>query len=112
MGMKCSVAVVGAGRQGLCAAYDLTRLPMVGRVTLVEADEPRLALAASRLEELAPRAEIAVACADARDPNALRAALADARAVVSAVPYFLGFSVCEAAARAGAHAADLGGNLA
>lgn len=109
--MKCSAAVVGAGRQGLCAAYDLARLPAVGRVTLVDADEERLALAVDRLHGLAPNVDIAYAAADAKDPDALASALSDARVVVSSVPFFLGYGVCEAAVRAGAHVVDLGGNL-
>ncbi|HKE01380.1 MAG TPA: saccharopine dehydrogenase C-terminal domain-containing protein [Planctomycetota bacterium] len=108
--MKCTVAVAGAGRQGLCAAYDAARLETVGRVRLVDADAGRLSHAIERLEELGAAAEITPVVADARDRVALLGAFEGANGVVSAVPYGLGPGVCEAAVEAGASAVDLGGN--
>ncbi len=111
MPMQCTAAVVGAGRQGTCAAYDLARLEHVGAVVVVDYDEDRLAAAADLLDRLAPPAEIRFVPADATDRGALEAALRDVSAVVSAVPYVMGPGVCAAAIAAGAHAVDLGGNL-
>lgn len=109
--MEITVAVVGVGRQGLCGAHDLAQIPGVSRLLLVDRDAARLDAASRRLAALGVRAELVP-----RIPNdaagGLPAALAGARAVLSAVPFGFGPAVCEAAIEAGAHAVDLGGNLA
>ncbi|MFN0205519.1 MAG: saccharopine dehydrogenase C-terminal domain-containing protein [Planctomycetota bacterium] len=109
--MKLTVAVVGAGRQGLCAAHDFTKLTGVGRVLIVDRDAERITLAKERLDAFASGAEIVAIEADASNVNDLVRALRGANAVLSSVPYQFGPNVCEAAASIGAHCADLGGNL-
>lgn len=113
--MNLTVAIAGAGRQGLCAAHDFAKLKGVGTVVLLDRDEHRLADAAARLERLFAGdgidKEIIIKVIDAENSASLRAAIDGAAAVLSAVPYKYGPRVCEAAVEAGAHAADLGGNL-
>lgn len=115
--MKLTAAVVGAGRQGLCAAFDFAKLSNIGRVLLIDRDENRLTSAAGRLEGLlknsgaARDVEISIEPANVEDPQSLQKNLTGVAAVLSAVPYKYGPAVCEAAVASGAHVADLGGNL-
>jgi lysine 6-dehydrogenase len=110
--MEITAAVVGAGRQGLCAAYDLARLPGVGKIVVVDRNEDRLYGVAKRWTELGIRAELVPKWNERGESGFLREALAGTQAVVSAVPFAFGPAVCEAAISVGAHAVDLGGNLA
>jgi lysine 6-dehydrogenase len=109
--MKLTIAVAGAGRQGLCAAHDIAGWGSVERVVLVDRDADRLAHARDRLIDLGAKAEIVATVADASSVADMKRALAGAQAVLSAVPYRYGPVVCAAAAELGAHSADLGGNL-
>lgn len=108
-------AVVGAGRQGLAAAYDLA---LFG-----EADEVRLfdqaAEIANQGKELLiglfalaghEGTQVTAAALDASDPDAAQVALVGADAVLSAVPYFLNPGLAKAAVLARASFCDLGGN--
>lgn len=109
--MKFTAAVVGAGRQGLCAAYDLARLDSVGRVRVLDRDGARLEEAASVLEGLGVVDRCEFRIADAAQPASLPDTLRGVQGVFSSVPFRYGFDVCKAAVEVGAHAVDLGGNL-
>lgn len=98
--------VLGAGLQGSACAYDLLQQPDVERVILADlrVDEPRPFLApyvGGRLE---------LRALDVRDEGAVRAALGEVVAVMSAIPYYFNFPLAKLAAEAGVHFSDLGGN--
>lgn len=109
--MEIMAAVVGAGRQGLCAAVDLARLPGVRRVRLVDRDAARLEAAERRWRALDVKGVLEPRAASTEGEGGIADAIEGAAAVVSAVPFAFGEAVCEAAVEVGAHVVDLGGNL-
>jgi lysine 6-dehydrogenase len=103
-------AVVGAGRQGTAAAYDMARFGDAAVVKVADADPDAARRAADRVNRLLGR-EIAESFAvDATDPAALRAFLEDVDSFLSAVPYWLNPGVARVAIEARASMTDLGGN--
>ncbi len=108
--MSYTYAVIGAGRQGTAAAYDMARLGDAARVKIADADLEAARRAAERVNRLAGR-EVAIPFAvDATDPAALRAFLTDVDSFLSAVPYWLNPGIARAAIDARASMTDLGGN--
>lgn len=97
--------VVGAGRMGVAAAFDLARCEDVTEVVLVDKDEARAVEGAARAG-----AKARGIGADLSDPTAMRDTLAGARGVLSASSYTLNEAFTRAAIDAGAHFVDLGGN--
>jgi len=93
--------VLGAGIVGSAAAWDLARRAHVVTV----ADRRSGALA-----ELADQLDVATTTIDVDDATAVAGLMASQDAVVSAVPYSHGASLASAAAAAGAHYVDFGGN--
>ncbi len=98
--------VLGAGLQGSACAFDLLQNPDVTRVVLADVQvgslPPFLANAADdRLVRIA---------LDVRDAEAVRRAMAECDAVMSAIPYYFNFPLAQLAVEAGVHFADLGGN--
>jgi len=102
--------VLGSGRQGTAAAYDLAVFGRAEEVRLVDREAALVEAAAARVNELAGRRVATAAVADVRDGTALGRALAGARAVLSAVPYVFNLELARAAVGAGASFCDLGGN--
>lgn len=92
------VLIVGAGKIGRTIA---ALLAATGDYRVTIADRDAAALAAAR------RPDIAMAQVDVADEEALVAALAGHRAVLSAAPFFLTQTIARAAKRAGAHYLDL-----
>ncbi len=103
--------VLGAGRQGTAAAYDLVVRGEATSVVLADVDPARAAVAAERVNRLAGSDMATGLALDATDAAALRAALESCDAVVSALPYGYNLAVAEAAVDTGTHHCDLGGNL-
>jgi lysine 6-dehydrogenase len=103
-------AVVGAGRQGTAAAYDMARFGDAERVLLGDADFEAARRAADRVNGLVRRAVASAHAIDARDELALGAFLEPVDSFLSAVPYWLNPAVARVAIGARASMADLGGN--
>ncbi len=108
--MSFSYMVLGAGRQGIAAAYDLGKFGDAKRITLADVD---LALAQQSAEQvnrlLGRRAAEAVAL-DARDHRAVHRALKGCDVALSAVPYFFNLDLTRIAIASGVSFCDLGGN--
>jgi len=103
-------AVIGGGRQGTAAAYDLAARGEAEVVLIVDQHLSVAEKAASRVNQLCNR-EIAVGhTLNVRDPEALTAFLSGLHAIVSAVPYYLNLSIAECALNARVSMTDLGGN--
>jgi lysine 6-dehydrogenase len=100
------IMVLGGGQQGSAAAFDLLRTPAVERVVLADAD------VASPAGFLTPHlgGRLETIELDARDAEAVRAAMQGSDAVVCALPYYFNFDMSRMALEAGAHYCDLGGN--
>jgi len=110
--MPYRYAILGSGRQGTAAAYDLAVHGDAESILLADLHRDAAERSARRVNDLAGRAVAAAAALDVRDVEAvvdlLRANRIDA--FVSGAPYFLNMALARAAVRAGASMADFGGN--
>ncbi len=98
--------VLGAGLQGSACAFDLLNNPAFERVLLADVQVGALPTF------LAPYAgnRLSTLSLDVRDVAAVRAAMTQCDAVMSAIPYYFNFPLAQLAVEAGVHFADLGGN--
>lgn len=103
-------AVLGAGRQGTAAAYDLARFGDAEAVKIGDADAGAARRAAERVNGLLGRPVATGHRVGAADARELSDFLAGVAAVVSAVPFRFNLGVTRAAIAAGAHCCDFGGN--
>jgi lysine 6-dehydrogenase len=106
--------VLGAGRQGVAAAYDLARNGEGASVVLADADVGVAQAAALRLESLLKGTKCvfeARACDVTRSEQALEA-MNGADVALSAVPYRFNVELAALAVRARCSFLDLGGNTA
>jgi lysine 6-dehydrogenase len=102
--------VLGAGRQGTAAAYDMARWGEASRVILADQDLEVSKKAASRVNELLGGSRAAAVEVDVEDAQALSQVLQGADACLSAVPYIYNLGITQAALKAGVNLCDLGGN--
>jgi len=105
-------AIIGAGRQGTAAAYDLGRFGEAEAILMADSHPKAAERAAARVNQLLGREVAAAAPADASDPHAVAGVLRSHRtqAFLSSVPYFFNLGLTHAAIQAGAGMTDLGGN--
>lgn len=102
--------VLGAGRQGLCAAYDFVRYGGASALTLLDGRAEALADAERRLRALLPGIVVDTVRADAQDETALSRALAGCATALCALPYRFAPIAARAAVAARCSLVDLGGN--
>jgi lysine 6-dehydrogenase len=108
--MPYTYAVLGAGRQGIAAAYDMARWGDASRVILADCDLEVARRAAERVDRLDGRGIAEPARLDATDPKAVERLLTGVDACLSAVPYMYNLDITRAAIAARANMCDLGGN--
>jgi lysine 6-dehydrogenase len=110
--MSPRYAVIGSGRQGTAAAYDLIRMGEAEIVVMADEDIRQAENAASRLNDLTGESKAHALRLDASQREQVVEVLRQERidAFVSAVPYFLNLELSWAAIEAGAGMTDLGGN--
>jgi lysine 6-dehydrogenase len=108
--MPYTYAVLGAGRQGIAAAYDMARWGDARRVILADHDLEIARRAAERVDTLVGKGVAGPAHLDATDPKAVEQLLTGVDACLSAVPYMYNLGVTRAAISARANMCDLGGN--
>jgi lysine 6-dehydrogenase len=108
--MSFTYAVVGAGRQGVAAAYDLAVRGDASRIRFFDLDEAAARAAADRVNTLAGRDLASGARADASDERDMAAQLAGTHGVLSAAHYNVNLGLTRVAAAIGAHMVDLGGH--
>ncbi len=108
--MNPRYAVIGAGRQGTAAAYDMARWGEAGRVLLADLHLETARRAADRVNRLLGRTVAEARQVDVSDPQAVARLLQEADVLLSAVPYYYNLDLSRAAIRAGVHMCDLGGN--
>jgi len=99
--------VLGAGLQGSACAFDLLRNDAVERVIVADLNVDRLP---PFLEKERGNARLELLRLDARDEDAVLAAMGRADACMNALPYYFNLQMATLAVRAGIHYADLGGN--
>ncbi len=100
--------VLGAGKQGSAAAFDLCRRDAVEQVILADLSVDEVP---PFLRDL-PESKLATRTLDASDATALRDAMRGTDAVLNALPYYFNLPVTAAAIECGVHSCDLGGNTA
>jgi len=108
--MTYHYVILGAGRQGTAAAYDLVRWGEASRVILADMDLALAQAAADRVNRLTGLNLAEAQTVDVSDETALTAFLRGQDALLSAVPYRFNLGIARAAVAAGCHMADLGGN--
>jgi len=104
--------VLGAGRQGVAAAYDLSRHGEAQEILLLDSDPDAASRACEKIDRLAGLPVARPLSFDASDTSALTRALAGAHAALSALPFPLNPPAARAAIEAGCCFNDLGGNTA
>ena len=108
--MTYRYAVLGAGRQGIAAAYDMAKFGEAEEVILIDSDLAIAKAGAERLNKLLDR-EIAIAeQADVSNTAQIESVLEGVTSFLSAVPYPFNLTLTEVAIRIGANMCDLGGN--
>jgi lysine 6-dehydrogenase len=109
--MSYTYAVLGAGRQGTAAAYDMARWGDARRVLLVDYDMKVARQAAERVNGLMGKPIAEATRVDVTDLKAVERLLSGVDAFLSAVPYYYNVDITRAAVRAKAHMCDLGGHV-
>jgi lysine 6-dehydrogenase len=102
--------VLGAGRQGTAAAYDLIERGDADEVVLADADERRAAESAHRINRLTASVRARARMLEATEHSDVVEFLRPLDAFVSAASWRLNLGVTRAAIEAGTHMCDLGGN--
>ena len=108
--MGHTYAVLGAGRQGVAAAFDMARFGNADRIIIADRDPAFAEAGAERVRSLTGHPGVLGAAVDVTDHAALVAFLEPVDALLSAVPYALNLQVARAAIEARTHMCDLGGN--
>jgi len=103
-------AVLGAGRQGVAAAYDMARFGQADEVLLVDADADAAEAGAEQVNRLLDRSIATGVQADASKSAQLMSVLGGVTSFLSAVPYSLNLAITEVAIQVGANMCDLGGH--
>jgi lysine 6-dehydrogenase len=102
--------ILGSGRQGTAAAYDLARFGDAERIVMADVHLDRARQAAARVNDLAGRDVAGATPVYASDTASVTAALAGAHVALSAVPYYFNLAITQAAIACGVSLCDLGGN--
>jgi lysine 6-dehydrogenase len=117
MGLGRAYIVLGAGHQGVAAAYDIARYGHATRVTLADASLPLARSAVEKVKALLGveltrnGTTLAARRVDGRRSTDLVKAIDGHCGVLSALPYFLNPTAARAAIVARAHYVDLGGHF-
>jgi len=108
--MSFSYAVIGAGRQGVAAAFDLAVRGDASSILFIDANEDAARAAAARVNALAGRAVAEGRHGDAADLSTLKNSLAGVHAILGAAHYNANLGLTHVAIALGAHMVDLGGH--
>src|SRR2546427_132956 len=105
-------AVLGAGRQGTAAAYDLAVNGNADGVVLADVSLRAARTAANRVNNLAATSVATAAKVDVTKANEVLRVLRNADVFISGVPYYLNLGLARLAVKAGASMVDFGGKTA
>ncbi|UCH88369.1 MAG: saccharopine dehydrogenase NADP-binding domain-containing protein [Thermoplasmata archaeon] len=103
-------AVLGAGRTGTAAAYDMAKFGDADEVLLVDSVQAAAEASAELVNKLLNQDIAKPIHADVSDTDKMNSVLEGVTAFLSAVPYSYNISLTEVAVRIGASMTDLGGN--
>lgn len=105
-----SYLIIGSGRQGTAAAYDLARFGNPKRIVLSDRSYILAERAAQRVNELFGRQICTAMELDASDVTSLEQIMAGFDCALSAVPYYFNVGITQAAIRSNTHLCDMGGH--
>ena len=108
--MTYTYAVLGAGRQGTAAGYDMARWGNAKRVIMADRDLEIARQSAGRINDLIGRSVAEAQQVEVTDQSAVLNLLSGVDAFLSAVPYYYNLELTRLAIQAKASMADLGGN--
>lgn len=108
--MKYTYAVLGAGRQGTAAAYDMAHWGEAKRVIMADQDLNIAVQSTRRVNQLTGSTVVEAAQVDVTNLVALERMLTGVDAFVSAVPYYFNLDITRVAVKVKASMCDLGGN--
>lgn len=108
--MKYTYAVLGGGRQGTAAAFDMAKFGGAAKVLIADIDLRAAEASAQRVNELLDTRIAEAVNLDVTDEKELERFLAGVDSFLSAVPYWLNPTITRVAIRARASMCDLGGN--
>lgn len=108
--MKFNYAVLGAGRQGVSAAYDLGRFGDAENIFLYDKDFVTADKATSKLNHLLPNKRFIAQVLDVENQKELIHLLTNIDSTISAVPYCYNYQISQAAIEAKTNLCDLGGH--
>jgi len=108
--MKFNYAVLGAGRQGVAAAYDLARLGDAKEIRLFDLDAEAAMRGAKKVNKLLQTQIVQGQALDVTNSSSLVSVLRGVHSTISAVPYKFNLQITEAAIEAHSNICDLGGH--
>ena len=108
--MGYDYAIVGSGRQGTAAAYDMAKFGEAETIVMADASLAQARRAAARVNRLTRRRIARPVAADVRKPATVLRAIHQADVVLSGVPYFFNLALAKLAVRAGVSFVDFGGS--
>jgi lysine 6-dehydrogenase len=108
--MSYTYAVLGAGRQGTAAAYDMALWGEAERILLADCDLGAARRAVERVNELVGKPVVEPLRVDVTDLAAVERVLTGVDSFVSAVPYYYNLDITRVAIKVKAHMCDLGGH--
>ncbi|MGE5138646.1 MAG: saccharopine dehydrogenase family protein [Rudaea sp.] len=108
--MAFRYVILGSGRQGTAAAYDLARFGDAERILLTDVDAQRADASAERVNRLAGAKLVQAGDVDVVDTGGLSELLRGFDVCLSAVPYIYNLPVARQAIAARCSMVDLGGN--
>ena len=104
--------IVGTGRQGLAAAYDLAKFGDADEIVLIDVDARMAQAGAERINRLTKRAVARPIGADAADLPRIKSILKGVNVFIGGGHYPLNQGLTEVAIEIGASMCDFGGNTA
>jgi lysine 6-dehydrogenase len=110
--MSHKYVVLGAGRQGVAAAYDLAAFGQADALTLLDIDLAVAQAGAARLNALLGRPVASAFQVDAGDPAQVAPHLDGATGLISSVHYTFNLAMTKLAIEKKVHMTDFGGNTA
>jgi lysine 6-dehydrogenase len=102
--------ILGSGRQGTAAGYDLARFGEAERIVVADVHLDAARQAAARINELVRRQVAEAKAVYASEAASIKDAISGARVALSAIPYYFNLAVTECAIECGVSLCDLGGN--
>lgn len=107
--MQFTYAILGAGRQGTAAAYDLAINSSTEKILICDVDLETAEKAAQRVNTLSKTHKAAATQLDVSDKSALNRILQNVDSVLSAVPYIFNLEITKSAVQMKTHLCDMGG---